>query len=114
MTRATFDNRAAGPARVPPVASGSGTTADLKRRVLLLVPPLIAFTLYLRALWNGFAWDDRGDIVYNRLVTGPLDLVQAALLAAEHRLQPGLLVTQEIIAAPHDDIYEALRRARTE
>ena len=46
------------------------------------------------------------------IVTGSLDLVEAAVLAAEHRIVPGLLVTREIIAAPHDDLYEAVRRAR--
>ena len=46
------------------------------------------------------------------IVTSTLDLVEAAVLAAEHALEPGLLLTREIIAAPHEDVVEAVRRAR--
>lgn len=46
------------------------------------------------------------------IVSATLDLVEAAVYAAQHILAPGLLVTTEIIAAPHDDLYEAVRQAR--
>lgn len=46
------------------------------------------------------------------VVTSSLDLVEAAVLAAQHILLPELLVAIEIIAAPHDDTIEAVRRAR--
>src|SRR4051812_38041518 len=46
------------------------------------------------------------------IVTSTLDLVEAAIGAAERVLDPGLLVTKEIIAAPHEDLYEAVRKAR--
>src|SRR2546426_32691 len=35
---------------------------------------LLAVAVYLRALANGFALDDRVDLLQNRFVTGPLDL----------------------------------------
>ena len=47
------------------------------------------------------------------IVTSSLDLVEAAVSAAQRILDPGLLVTTEIIAAPHDDLLEAVRRSRT-
>lgn len=46
------------------------------------------------------------------VVTSTLDLVEAAIEAATRILDPGLLVTSEIIAAPHPDLIEALRRSR--
>jgi microcompartment protein CcmL/EutN len=46
------------------------------------------------------------------VVTQTLDLVEAAVSAAARILDPGLLVTTEIIAAPHADLTEAMRRAR--
>lgn len=46
------------------------------------------------------------------IVTSTLDLVEAAVLAAEHAVEPGLLLSREIIAAPHEDVVEAIRRAR--
>ena len=39
---------------------------------------------------------------------------EAAVSAAERILDPGLLLTREIIAAPHEDVQEAVRRSRTE
>jgi microcompartment protein CcmL/EutN len=47
------------------------------------------------------------------VVTQVLDLVEAAIGAAVRILEPGLLVTTEIIAAPHPDLAEALRRAQS-
>jgi microcompartment protein CcmL/EutN len=44
------------------------------------------------------------------VVSGELDLVEAALFAAERAVTPGLLVTREIIARPHEDLVAALRR----
>jgi microcompartment protein CcmL/EutN len=44
------------------------------------------------------------------VVTSTLDLVEAALAAAARALEPGLLVTTELIAAPHPDLIELLRR----
>jgi microcompartment protein CcmL/EutN len=46
------------------------------------------------------------------IVTSTLDLVEAAVAAAERIVEPGLLVTREIIAAPHEDLAEAVRRSR--
>ena len=46
------------------------------------------------------------------IVSSTLDLVEAAVQAAEHVLDPGLLLTKEIIAAPHEDLLEAVRRSR--
>lgn len=46
------------------------------------------------------------------IVTSTLDLVEAAVDAAVRILDPGLLVTCEIIAAPHPDLVETLRRGR--
>jgi microcompartment protein CcmL/EutN len=48
------------------------------------------------------------------VVTSALDLVEAAVAAAERVLDPGLLVTREIIPAPHEDLRELLRKARTD
>jgi len=47
------------------------------------------------------------------VVTSTLDLVEAALAAAVRALEPGLLVTTEVIAAPHPDLVEVIRRPRT-
>lgn len=47
------------------------------------------------------------------IVTATLDCVEAAIDAAQHAIEPGLLVTREIIAAPHEDLLEAVRKART-
>lgn len=44
------------------------------------------------------------------IVTQTLDLVEAAMGAVQRLLEPGLLLTTEIIAAPHEDLLEALRR----
>ena len=44
------------------------------------------------------------------VVTSTLDLVEAAVAAAARALEPGLLVTTEVIAAPHSDLTELLRR----
>jgi microcompartment protein CcmL/EutN len=44
------------------------------------------------------------------VVTSTLDLVEAALAAASRALEPGLLVTTEVIAAPHADLVELLRK----
>lgn len=46
------------------------------------------------------------------VVTSTLDLVEAAIGAAIAILDPGLLVTTEIIAAPHPDLIETLRRGK--
>ncbi len=46
------------------------------------------------------------------IVTSTLDLVEAAVGAAVAILDPGLLVTTEVIAAPHADLTESLRRPR--
>jgi len=46
------------------------------------------------------------------IVTSTLDLVEAAVNAARHVLDPAVIVATEIIAAPHDDLLEAVRRAR--
>jgi bacterial microcompartment shell protein len=46
------------------------------------------------------------------IVTETLDLVEAAVSAATRILDPGLLVTTEIIAAPHADLIDSLRRSR--
>ena len=44
------------------------------------------------------------------VVTAELDLVEAALAAAQQTIEPGLLLTREIIARPHADLVAALRR----
>jgi microcompartment protein CcmL/EutN len=46
------------------------------------------------------------------IVTATLDLVEAAVYAAERVIDGGLLVSREIIAAPHEDLLESLRRSR--
>lgn len=46
------------------------------------------------------------------IVTSSLDLVEAAVYAAQSILDPGLLVTTELIPAPHDDLLDSIRRAR--
>ncbi len=46
------------------------------------------------------------------IVTSTLDLVEAAVDAATRVLDPGLLLATEIIAAPHADLVETLRRGR--
>ena len=40
----------------------------------MLLPGVVAALLYARAVANGFALDDRIDLLANRFVTGPLDL----------------------------------------
>jgi microcompartment protein CcmL/EutN len=47
------------------------------------------------------------------VVTSTLDLVEAAVGAALRTLEPGLVVTTEVIAAPHADLIESLRRNAT-
>jgi hypothetical protein len=46
------------------------------------------------------------------VLTAELDLVEAALAAAQHILEPGLLVSREIIAAPHNDLLPHVARPR--
>lgn len=46
------------------------------------------------------------------ILTGSLDLVEAAVAAAHGILARGLLITEEIIAAPHGDVIEAVRAQR--
>ncbi len=46
------------------------------------------------------------------VVTSTLDLVEAAIAAAVRILAPNLLVDSELIAAPHGDLIELLRRTR--
>lgn len=46
------------------------------------------------------------------IVTGALDLVEAAVAAARQILDPGRLLTEEIIPAPHSDVVEAVRSRR--
>lgn len=46
------------------------------------------------------------------IVSSTLDLVEAALWEVERVLDPALLVTRELIAAPHDDLVDALRPPR--
>jgi microcompartment protein CcmL/EutN len=43
------------------------------------------------------------------IVTATLDLVEAAVGAAERIVEPGLLMSREIIAAPHADLIAQLR-----
>ena len=57
---------------------GSRTRPPLPRhfpRSLLLLPSGLAVALYSRSAWNGFALDDKIDLLQNRFVTGPLDIL---------------------------------------
>jgi len=46
------------------------------------------------------------------VVSGDLDMVEAAVSAAERVVEPGLWLTKEIIAAPHEDLVAELRRGQ--
>jgi len=45
-----------------------------RKRAALLLPSVLALLLYARAAGNGFAFDDKTDLLENRLVTGPLEI----------------------------------------
>ena len=44
-------------------------------RLMLAAPGIVALLLYARAIGNGFALDDKTDLLQNRFVTGPFDPV---------------------------------------
>ena len=44
------------------------------------------------------------------VMSGEQDMVEAALAAAQQRLQPGLYLSHELIARPHPDLLESLQR----
>ena len=44
------------------------------------------------------------------ILSGEQDMVEAALAAAQQRLQPGLYLTHEMIARPHPELLESLLR----
>src|SRR5262245_21631922 len=68
MTRTSRTRAKPGPSPRPsaPVFSAA--------RFAPLIPGALAAILYAPAAWNGFALDDRTDLLENRFVTGRLDL----------------------------------------